>query len=192
MNELVFNRTPDTLKAVIYGADGSVLRAVAVDDAGRFLISPDSAVTVTANNLDIRPLSAATDSVLVTADSLEIRPLSGETDSVTLYGNAFVEDSVSTTLSPGASAVLTRGISPYSENSFFIRNQSAGASLSLAVQVSPVSDPDFFTTVPGGTGTITGVGNFIGAVTIPARYARLLVTVSGGSASVVAYYNGRA
>jgi hypothetical protein len=192
MNELVFNKTPDTLKAVIYGADGSFLRAVSVDSAGRFLISPDSAVAVTADGLDIRPLSSATDSVLVTADGLDIRPLSGENDSVTLYGNAFVEDTVSTTLT-GTSAVLTRDISAYSENSFFIRNLSATANLSLAVQVSPVSDADFFTTVPGGTGTITGIGNFIGAVTIPARYARLQVTVSGiGSANVVAYYNGRA
>ena len=191
MNELVFNKTPDTLKAVIYGADGSCLLAVSVDSAGRFLISPDSAVAVTADGLDIRPLSSATDSVLVTADGLDIRPLSGENDSVTLYGNAFVEDTVSTTLT-STSAVLTRDISAYSENSF-IRNLSATANLSLAVQVSPVSDADFFTTAPGGTGTITGIGNFIGAVTIPARYARLQVTVSGiGSANVVAYYNGRA
>lgn len=192
MNELVFNTFPDNLKTEIYGADGSVLRVVAVDSQGRFLFSPDSVITVTADDLDIRPLSAATDSVLVTASGLDIRPLSGLSDSVTLYGNAFVEDSVTTAVS-GTTALLTRDISPYWENSFFIRNLSAGVTLNLAIQVAPVNDPDFFTTIAGGTGSISGIGNFLGAVTVPMRFARLLVTVTGGgSASVVAYYNGRA
>jgi len=192
MNELVFNTFPDNLKTEIYGADGSVLRTIAVDSLGRFLFSPDSVISVTANNLDIRSLSAARDSVLVTASGLDIRPLSGASDSVTLYGNAFVEDTISTTVS-GTTALLTRDISLYRENSFFIRNQSLGASLTLAIQVAPVNDADLFTTIAGGTGSISGLGNFVGAVTIPMRFARLQVTVTdGGSANVVAYYFGRA
>lgn len=191
INHQISNRRPG-LKAQILGQEGGQGRAFRADGEGRLLLSPSLVVPAAADDLDIRSLDAARDSVLVTASGLDIRPLSGASDSVTLYGNAFVEDTISTTVS-GTTALLTRDISLYRENSFFIRNQSLGASLTLAIQVAPVNDADLFTTIAGGTGSISGLGNFVGAVTIPMRFARLQVTVTGGgSANVVAYYFGRA
>ncbi len=191
MNYFVNNNEPDNLKTVIYGSDGAMLRAIAVDADGRFLFSPESAVGVTATNLDIRDLNSSTDSVLVTANGLDIRALNGSEDSVQVSGKGFVENNVSTTVS-GTTPLLTTDISAYSENSFFLRNTTTGASLTLAVQVAPINDNAYFTTITDSSGSISGVGNYIGSVTATMRYARLSVTVSSGSASVIAYYNGRA
>lgn len=189
MNYLVFNTDPDGLKTTIYGDDAGELRPIAVDNSGMFLLSPLSEITVAANNLDIRNLSSATDSVLITANDLDIRPLSGTTDSVQIYSRNFVEDTISTTVTSGQNYLLTRDISAYGQNSFYIRN-TGGSTITVAIQVSPVDDNSLYldNTTPTA---VTASSNFLATVTGSVKFARLRVQ-AGTTVSVVAYYNARA
>jgi len=88
-NNLVFNNVASQLQTQISGQDNTgVVRKILTDTDGRLLIGE---VTITATDLEIRPLSGATDSitianaaVTVTATDFEIRQLSGATDSITI------------------------------------------------------------------------------------------------------------
>ncbi|KXG74408.1 DUF6385 domain-containing protein [Thermotalea metallivorans] len=81
-NHLVFNNVAKELQTLINGVDGGgTARPILTDANGRLDLGT---VTVTATNLDIRPLSGTTDSITVTATDFDIRPLSGATDSITV------------------------------------------------------------------------------------------------------------
>ncbi|WP_227020256.1 hypothetical protein [Sinanaerobacter chloroacetimidivorans] len=60
----------------------------------------------------------------------------------------------------------------------------------MAVQVAPLDSTDYYIdhTTPQ---SVSPSGNYIGAVTVSIKYARLRVQAPG-NVSVVAYYNGRA
>jgi hypothetical protein len=89
-NNIVFNGTADQLKTQISGVDGNGNTVpILTDDSGRLDLGT---VTITAENLDIRPITGTTDSitiwnsvVTVTAEDLDIRPITGTTDSITLW-----------------------------------------------------------------------------------------------------------
>jgi len=190
MNNLVFNNTAKNLSAVVYGYDPNVLDyfPIAVDSNGLILFSPSGIVTVTATNFDIRYLNSSTDSVTVTATNLDIRNLSGDTDSVTTYAKNYVEDNISTSVPSGQTPVLTKDISPFSENSFFIRTVS-GALITVTLQVAPEDNDDYYYDL--ATQTVPVSSNAIFTVTAPMKYARLRVQASTNTA-IIAYYNGRA
>lgn len=189
MNNLVFNNTAKKLNAAFFGIHESEYIPVAVDENGLFLFSPLSIITVTASNLDIRDLDYTVDSVTVTATSLDIRSLNGAQDSVAISSVGFVEQSVTQTVPSGITFLLTRDISNYSENSFFVRNTSGGT-ITVTVQIAPVDDTNFYMDHSTPQGLTVG-NNTVAAVTVPIRFARLRVQAST-SIGVVAYYNGRA
>lgn len=189
MNNLVFNNTAELLSATFFGVSGNEYLPIAVDENGLFLFSPQSIITITAINLDIRDLNFATDSVTVTATNLDIRDLSGTQDSVAVSSMGFVEQSVTQTLSSGTTLLLIRNISAYSENSFFIRN-TGGASITVTIQIAPVDDSSYYINHTTAQSVAVG-GNYAAAVTMPIKYARLSVQASTNT-GIVAYYNGRA
>jgi len=94
-NNIVFNDVASQLKTQIYGSNNGNIVPISTDENGnitltatdldiRDLSADTDSVTVTATDLDIRDLSADTDSVTVTATDLDIRDLSADTDSVTV------------------------------------------------------------------------------------------------------------
>ncbi len=170
MNYLVFNNNPDSLRTSIYGMDGTQLKAVAVDTDGNLVLSPLSTISVTATDLDIRSLSGTTDSVLI-------------------YGQNFVEDSITTTVPAGTTYLLVKDISPYRQNSYFIRNNGT-SSVTVTLQIAPVNSDSFYVDNSSAQ-TVTASSNNITSVTVAMRYARLRIVASTGT-SVTAYYNGRA
>ncbi|ADY56329.1 hypothetical protein Sgly_2036 [Syntrophobotulus glycolicus DSM 8271] len=189
MNYLIFNTSAENLKAVIYGMDDNEPKPIAVDADGLFLFSPLSEITVTANNLDIRSLSSARDSVVVTANNLDIRDLSGTQDSVQLYNLGFVEESLSTTAPSGTSFLLTKDISAYRENSYFIRN-TGSSTITVTLQIAPVDSNAYYVDHSTAQGVTAGNNN-ITSVTVAMKYARLRVVASSNT-NVEIYYNGRA
>lgn len=170
MNYLVFNNNPDSLRTSIYGLDGTQLKAVAVDTDGNLVLSPLSTISVTATDLDIRSLSGTTDSILI-------------------YGQNFVEDSITTTVPSGTTYLLVKDISPYRQNSYFIRNNGT-SSVTVTLQIAPVNSDSFYVDNSSAQ-TVTASSNNITSVTVAMRYARLRVVASTNT-SVTAYYNGRA
>lgn len=189
MNYLIFNTSAKNLKATIYGMDDDEPKPIAVDADGLFLFSPLSEITVTADNLDIRSLSSSRDSVVVTANNLDIRDLSGTQDSVQLYNCNFVEDSLTTTVPSGTSFLLTKNISAYRENSYFIRNNGS-SSVTVAIQVAPVDSAAYY--VDNSTAqSVTAGSNYVVAASVAMKFARLRV-VATASTNVEVYYNGRA
>ena len=188
-NYLVFNNAANELKATVYGVSGSEFKPISVDSSGRFLFSPLSSITVTATDLDIRNLNASQDSIAVTATDLDIRNLSGTQDSVQVSSNGFVEDTLSTSVATGTVYLLTKNISQYRENSYFIRNTGA-SSITVTLQVAPV-DSDIYYVDNSTAQSVPASTNNITSVTLPMKFARLRVVASGNT-SVVIYYNGRA
>lgn len=188
MNFLIFNNTAKKLNATIYGVHGSDHIPVAVDGGGSLLLSAQGAVTVTATDLDIRNLNYVTDSVTVTATELDIRALSGSVDSVAVAKMGFAELSVSGTVGTSTIFVLATDLSGYSQNSFYVMNAS-GSQITMSVQIAPVTTGSYFVTT--ASAAVTTASPTVLAVTIPIRYARLAL-VSSGSATYIAYYNGRA
>jgi len=188
MNFLAFNNTARRLYATLFGTSGAEVLPVAVDNEGNLLLSSDGAVTVTATDLDIRDLNYSTDSVTVTATDLDIRNLTGAQDSVAVARMGFAELSVSGTVGTGTVYALATDISGYGENSFYVRNMGGNA-ITVTVQIAPVDDAGYYTASSSQSVTTSSPG--VAAVTIPIKYARLAL-VSSGSATYIAYYNGRA
>jgi hypothetical protein len=188
MNFLTFNNTAKKLNATLFGMNGINVLPIAVDGEGNLLLSSEGAVTVTASNLDIRDLNYATDSVTVTATDLDIRNLTGTLDSVAVARMGFAELSASGTVGTSTVYALVTDISGYSGNSFYVKNLS-GSAITVTVQISPIDDTSYYTTSSSQSVTTSTPG--VAAVTIPIKYARLAL-VSSGSATYIAYYNGRA
>jgi hypothetical protein len=189
VNLLIFNTTAENLKATIYGVDANEPKPIAVDPNGLFLFSPLSEITVAADALDIRSLSSARDSVVVTATDLDIRALNGTQDSVQLYNRGFVEETVSTTVPAGTNFLLTRDISGYRENSYFIRNNGS-STITVTLQVAPLDSSTYYVDNSTAQGVTAGSNN-ITSVTVAMKFARLRVVASTNT-NVVAFYNGRA
>lgn len=189
VNCIVFNPAADRLKAAAYGWDGSVYRAIAVDSSGMLQLSPQNPIAVTATDFDIRSLSSSTDSVLVTAIDLDIRNLSGTQDSVQLQSCGFVEDNITVTVPSGTTYLLTKNISAYRENSYFIRN-TGGGTVTVTLQLAPLDDTNYYIDNSSAQGVGTSSNNLNAATTVM-KFARLRVVASTNT-GVVVYYNGRA
>jgi hypothetical protein len=108
-NNLVFNNVADQLKSLVHGHTSTGLAIpLNVDTSGNVsmtvtdldirsltaatdTVSIGNTVTVEATDLDIRPLTGATDSVTVTATDFDIRPLTAATDTVSIGNTVTVE-----------------------------------------------------------------------------------------------------
>lgn len=189
MNNLVFNNAARKLSAALFGMYESEFIPVAVDDEGKFLFSPESAITVTASNFDIRDLNYVVDSVTVTATDLDIRSLTGTQDSVAVSSVGFTESTLTGTVAAGTSYIMATEIANYSQNSFFIRNLG-GSTFTMTVQVAPTNAAAYYLDQSSAY-TVSASANAIAAVTVAVRYARIKID-AGGSATYAAYYNGRA
>ena len=191
MNFLIFNKSAENLKTAIYGHDNQTVVPVATDSQGRFIFSPSSLVTVTATNFDIRNLTSARDTVNVTAVNLDIRNLSGTQDSVQISAKGFVEVQQTVSISANTTTyLLTQEIGPYSQNSYFLRNTNAVGSITVALEIAPTTNNDYYIST---SATSVGAGNnYLAAVATLMRYARLRVQTGGSAIGVDAYYNGRA
>lgn len=192
MNFLVFNQSADSLKTAVYGSYNGEAVAVATDEDGNFVFSPDSLITVTASNLDIRDLTAARDTVTVTASNFDIRDLNGDQDSVQVSSKAFVQTQTTVTVAANTTTyLLVQEIGGYSDNSFFLRNTNAvSGSITVTLQVAPTNSDSYYVSA-----TATSVGaasNYLAAVATLMRYARLQAQTGGTAVGVDAYYNGRA
>ena len=94
-NNIVFNDVANQLKTAIYGTDGTNQVQISVNSEGAVIIatsdpiSVTGTVTVTANDFDIRGLTAASDTVTVTANDFDIRGLTAASDTVTVTANDF-------------------------------------------------------------------------------------------------------
>ncbi|SDN26287.1 hypothetical protein SAMN04488502_1161, partial [Dendrosporobacter quercicolus] len=71
-NLKVLQDQPAQLKSQLYGFDGANVRPLLTDNTGR---------------TNIRPLDTSTDSVTVAATDLDVRDLTAATDSILVYGN---------------------------------------------------------------------------------------------------------
>jgi hypothetical protein len=192
MNFLIFNRSAENLKTAIYGRHDEDLVAIAADDQGRLMFSPESLVTVTATNFDIRNLTSARDTVNVTATDFDIRNLSGSQDSVQVSAKGFVEAQSTLTVAANTTTyLLLREVAPYSQNSYFLRNTNplTGA-VTVSVEIAPVDSGDYYMATV--TQSVAANSNFLAAVSTLMRYARLRVQTGGSAVGVDAYYNGRA
>ena len=191
MNFLVFNRSAENLKTAIYGRYAQQSVAIATDAAGNFIFSPTSLITVTATNFDIRNLTSARDTVNVTATDFDIRNLSGTQDSVQVSAKQFLEARSTITVSANTTTyLLTREIGGYSQNSYFLRNTNGSGAISVAVEIAPTDNADFY--VASSTTSVAAGSNYLSAVATLMRYARLRVQAGGTAIGVDAFYNGRA
>lgn len=191
MNNLVFNKHAQGLKAAIYGQYSDEPVPIAADADGNFVFSPASEITVTASNLDIRSLTSARDTVNVTATDFDIRSLSGTQDSIAISAKGFVEAQVTQTVGANATSfLLTREIAPYAQNSYFLRNTNVTGSITVTLQIAPVDDGDYY--ISAAASAVSAGSNYLAAVGTLMRYARLRVDTGGTAIGVSAYYNGRA
>ena len=124
---------------------------------------------------------------LVLVPSVLMRYARVRVNGVLSLGN--VKDTISTTAPSGTNAYLVRDIGPYSQNSYFIRNNGA-STITVSMQIAPSNDPNLYFTV-AGPNAVTSSNNQVLSTTTAMRYARLLVQASANTAIVV-YYNGRA
>lgn len=191
MNNLVFNNQASSLKTAIYGQYAQDPVAIAADAEGNFVFSPESLITVTASNLDIRNLTSARDTVNVTAVDFDIRNLTGTQDSIAISAKGFVETQVTQTIAANTTSyLLTRDIGAYSQNSYFLRNTNATGSITVTLQIGPLDDANYY--VSSTATSVAASSNYLTAVATLMRYARLRVDTGGTAIGIVAYYNGRA
>ena len=85
--------------------------------------------------------------------------------------------------------MLTKNISQYSQNSYFIRNNGS-SSITVTLQVASV-DTDMYYEDNSSAQNVSTSSNNITSTTVAMKYARLKVVASTDT-NVVAYYNGRA
>ena len=191
MNFLIFNRSAENLKTAIYGQSDENVVAIATDTQGNLVFSPSSEITVTATNFDIRDLTSARDTVNVTATNFDIRNLSATQDSVEVGAKGFVESQITVTVPANTTAyLLTQDIGGYSQKSFFLRNTNVAGTITVALEIAPVDDTDYY--VPFTATSVAAGNNYLTAVSTLMRYAHLRVQTGGTAVGVDAYYNGRA
>ena len=164
---------------------------VATDADGNFIFSPTSLITVTATNFDIRNLTSDRDTVNVTAMDFDIRSLTGTQDSVRISAKGFEEVRTNVSISANTTTyLLIQEIGAYSQNSYFLRNTNAIGSVTVALEIAPTTNNDFYIS---SSATNVGAGNnYLTAVATLMRWARLRVQTGSTTIGVDAYYNGRA
>jgi hypothetical protein len=109
---------------LVYGNDGTTNQVIKTNTSGQ---------------IDIRPLTVL-DTVSVTATDLDIRPLNSSTDSVVavVTVNHFEDSPAEVTTSNAYEGTTAQEVTTWRTFSFFIENTSAGAnSATVKIQISP-------------------------------------------------------
>ena len=110
----VFQDTPDNLKSLQYGFDGTTVRTLKLDTSGRQVITTDvgTSIEVTATDLDIRNLSNTQDNIVVYGnDGTDNRAL--KTDA---SGRQIIATDVGTSIEVSAADLDIRNLSNTQDN----------------------------------------------------------------------------
>ena len=196
-NNLVFNNVASQLQTQISGQDNTgVVRKILTDTDGRLLIGE---VTITATDLEIRPLSGATDSitianaaVTVTATNFEIRPLSADTDSISLAGRLFTESNIAVNNVTDSGGIFAQNTGECSMYSFYVYNRGPNP-LTVSLQISPVDDDDYYV-FDGGAESSATIETDEKIVLVAEKYlkfTRLFYDTNGADCSFEVYYNAQ-
>lgn len=168
-NNLVFNGVADQLQMTINGVDDTGnSKQILTDSDGRLQIST---VTVTAENLDIRSLSAATDSIRIS-------------------GRLLTEDNATFEDVNDATATFIQNTGEYSLYSFYVFNTGSNT-LTVQLQVSPTSTDSYFMDDTSGS---VGLGPGDKATLVAAKflkYTRMYYDTGGVACSFDAHYNAQ-
>jgi hypothetical protein len=166
-NNLVFNGTASQLQSQVSGVDSNgTVRAILTDDSGRLDLGT---VTVTAEDLDIRPLTAASDSIMLGARlfSESNTTIAGVTDSA---------------------AIMQQDTSEQNVYSFYVFNTGENT-VTVNLQVSPTTTDSYFVDDTSGA---VGVAAGEKAVLVAAKYlqyTRLFYSTGGATCTFDVYYN---
>jgi hypothetical protein len=190
MNNIIASNDASKLQAAVYGMQGTGLNPIAVDPLGKQIFSSPSIAQITAENFDIRNLSAARDRLSITARDLDIRNLNGSQDSINLYNRASAEASESGfILALATKNFLTRNVSMYRSNTYDVVNQG-GVAVTINLQLAPIDNDSYYIN-DGGTFNLLIGSRIVLEPSKLMKYARIRVsTLLLGSVSV--YYLGQA
>lgn len=181
-NNIVFNPVAEQLKTLIHGMQGTTATPLLLDStSGKLLSTVDGSVTVAGT-------VTAQGTLTVTASALDIRPLSASTDSFTLGSRTFIEDSTSIANITGTGAVLTENTGNKSMYSYYIANAGANP-ITVALQISPTTTATYFVqdigiVVLGGAITVLATTKFM-------QYTRLFYDTGILPATAQFYYNAQ-
>lgn len=188
MNMLSFDNSP-LLQALIYATQSSEDNIpVSVDSAGRPLLQINGTQDIQADALDIRNLSAATDTSTITGADFDVRPLNGAQDSVLLSRNGFFVASATQTLVIGGTTVLTVDTAPYARSAFLVRADSISLLTAASLQLAPINNASYYVTDSTQSGLILG-GDYLFVPSVSIRYMRIFAT--GVGSQLTAYYVGQ-
>ncbi|MBE0069045.1 DUF6385 domain-containing protein [Thermoanaerobacterium thermosaccharolyticum] len=136
-NNIVFNPVAEQLKTLIHGMQGTTPTPLLLDSTtGKLLSTVDGSVTVAGT-------VTAQGTLTVTASNLDIRPLTASTDSFTLGSRTFLEDSTNIAGVTGTGAVLMENTGDKSMYSYYIANTGTNT-ITVKLQISPTTTATYF------------------------------------------------
>lgn len=187
MNKQSFN-DKRSINMKVYGKASGTLAVLRVDTQGQPVLREDATQTIVATALNMRDLTSL-DAMTATATGFDIRGFGSNRDAIVAAQNADTVLSNTATLVLGGTTVLTVDMSPYSTSTFLVIADSISLLTSVYLQLAPVNDADYFTTVASETGLVLG-GEYLLLPTAPMHYARIYAT--GIGSVLTAYYFGQA
>ncbi len=150
------------------------------------MVTSPTALSVTAADLTIRSLSAATDSALITGSDVDIRNLSGGQDSLKLHSSATAEDSESgSLLVPGTRTFLTKDISAYESVSYLVIN--GGVAVTVSLEIAPVDSDDYYET-DGSSFVLIAYGKVLLTPSKLTQYARVRMSALALATATVYFF----
>lgn len=191
----VYQDSPESLKSIQYGYDGTSAKVLRLDSNGRMYITTEigTTVEVSADDFDIRSLTNAQDNVAVYGnDGTTNRILKTDANGAlqVTVGMTFTNQSENVTTDDVYEGSTQRDISLQRQFSFFVNNTSAN-SATVKVQISPdgtlwVDDSTEFT-IEGSETMVLGPNKF-------ANFARISYksTTTGSDASLTIAYQSQA
>lgn len=190
----VYQDTPENLKSLQYGFDGTSAKVIALSSEGYQYIATDTgeSISVTASNFDIRDLNNAQDNVLIYGtDGSDNYPLKTDDTGVLQVSSSriFTSESENVTTTNDFTGSTARDISVQSSVTFFINNTGTNVA-TVKVQISPDNtiwiDDSSATEVLASSAIALGVSKF-------ARYARISYksTVTGQHTDLTIIYQSQ-
>ncbi|MCP2241226.1 DUF6385 domain-containing protein [Thermoanaerobacterium thermosaccharolyticum] len=174
-NNIVFNPVAEQLKTLIHGMQGTTPTPLLLDSTtGKLLSTVDGSVTVAGT-------VTAQGTLTVTASNLDIRPLTASTDSFTLGSRTFLEDSTTIAGVTGTGAVLMENTGDKSMYSYYITNTGTNT-ITVKLQISPTTTDTYFV---DDTTSINLAG---GSITVLTAVKFLQYTRSKGWCNADYYY----
>jgi hypothetical protein len=191
----VYQDSPESLKSIHYGYDGTSAKVIKVDSNGRMYITTEigTTVEVNANDFDIRNLSNTQDNIAVYGNDGTTNRILKTNDSGALQvtvGMNFTNQTENVTSADDYAGSTQRDISLQRQFSFFISNTGTNSAI-VKVQISPdgtfwVDDSAEFT-IAAATAQVLGPNKF-------ANYARISFksATTGSSTGITITYQSQA